>query len=407
MNNFLKAAIEKIPTLQNVASKSVLERLESNPNAITDDFDSVGKGILNVLMPFIYTELRQEDFYNPYEDSGFVTRKTQPNFGLSAFLLMRSDQLGATDEDFMGDFNSIQQSTDWKHRAVKKVEARVMIPNIMYSDYVSVLSDWYYHTQFNNSNGFEMIISINAAIINMLLMDYSKFRCGLYEDAISRQSEATDLLASQLVNVKFADVDNITEQEAKDFVKALVDFKAAIKIKPSRYNEAGFNKTPTALKYFVHPGFKERLNLALTNTYNPQFISDLFVDMDEIPILGGTITTKYNGATVYPVYSTDAKNKGQLLGYATTEGSTQATIKVADVENVANDEDIIMLCVDEGRTIYATHEEEYSMPVGTYNQSGQFYNQWLMVKGSADGTTGAAFGWDKTKTYVKFVNTNA
>lgn len=401
MNAFLQKAIEKIPSLQSASSKMVLERIDANPNALFDDFDAVGRGILGVMMPFIYSELRTEDFYNAYEESGLVARKSMPEFGLSAFMYMKAE-LGPTDEDFMADFNSIKESTDWRHRAVKKVNAKVIIPNIMYSDYLSVLSDFYYHTQFNAGNGFEMILSINAAIINLLLMDYSKFRSGLYADALSKMSAANDLQPTQTIEVSFADTDNITPEEAKEWAKKIVDFKSAIKLKPSLFNEEGFNKSVTNLKYFCKPGFAARLKLALTNVFNPTFVSDLFANVEEIPTLG-KISTKYNGATVYPVYSTDERNMGQLLGYSTTEGG-EKTIDVKDVDTVDDDKDLIMIAVDPERLVYMTRNEEYSMPVGTYSQTGAFYNQFLFVRGSNDGKTGAALYWDKLKTYVKFVN---
>lgn len=261
---------------------------------------------------------------------------------------------------------------------------RIFKQNFDYQSLVTQPLDFQFKQIFISEYGMSELMS---GIVTALQNGYT---IQLFEnklEAINAGINSVDypMLPTQKVKV---DLDLTDGAKIRELILTIKNVVSAMTMGPQAngFNAAGFATMQDAsrLKLLVRPGVKNAIDVnLLSNTYNPDKLT-LPIDVIEIPHLGGLIPyqsydpdTGVYSTQLYPVYN----DLGAVIGFATTEGATTATVAEGDVYWKDPNADVIGLIADKGWLFYS-QQNPYRLDQ-IMNPRGLYINYWASSPNNA------------------------
>lgn len=245
--------------------------------------------------------------------------------------------------------------------------------NFDYASLVTIPDDFQQKQIFISEFGFDEFMSgVMEGLRNGYVIQVYENKLEALNKIIN--STAYPLQDTQKFVVEMSD--DPTDEELTNFILLVKNIASAIDMAPqsSAYNAAKFATTQEAgrLKMLVRPGVKNAIAVrTLTGAFNPGELSMPF-ELIEVPHFGGLVPYLNSTMTTraYEVYN----DLGEVIGYAATEGATEAAAEIDEVYWKDPNEDVIAVIADKGAVFYSQQNGYEVEPIR--NPRGRYTNYW-------------------------------
>lgn len=253
------------------------------------------------------------------------------------------------------------------------VKERMFQHNLEHANLITIPDEIIYKDAFITPYGMDELVSGMLSQLNNSYIE-QQYYCKLEALSAGLNSEDLPLQDSQIVEVALSD--NPTEEELLNFLIAVSNVKSAMDSVPATdaFNQLKFRSSQdtSRLKLLVRVGTKNLIKQKLlAGSFNPEQLN-LGLDIIEVANFGGLTPYKEEGFTtpLFPVYG----KLGEVIGYAETEGATEATVSENEVFFKDPNEDTIAVLADKD-LIFTAKQGNYSVePVR--NVRGLYTNYW-------------------------------
>lgn len=167
-----------------------------------------------------------------------------------------------------------------------------------------------------------------------------------------------------------------TDDELKEFILAIKNTVTRMQTQSitGMYNALGFESAPNPsdMVLLLRAGIKDAINVkTMVGAFNPEYLT-LPVDIVQIDDFGGIEHYSDEACTkaVYPVYD----KLGAQIGWADTEGATEATYTDKQIYKKDTNENVVGLLVQKGAYFENVQNGYEVTPV--YNPRGLYTNYW-------------------------------
>ena len=167
-----------------------------------------------------------------------------------------------------------------------------------------------------------------------------------------------------------------TDDELKEFILAIKNTVTRMQTQSitGMYNALGFESAPNPsdMVLLLRAGIKDAINVkTMVGAFNPEYLT-LPVDVVQIDDFGGIEHYSDEACTkaVYPVYD----KLGAQIGWADTEGATEATYTDKQIYKKDTNENVVGLLVQKGAYFENVQNGYEVTPV--YNPRGLYTNYW-------------------------------
>lgn len=186
-------------------------------------------------------------------------------------------------------------------------------------------------------------------------------------------STKTALQESQKQTVTMSDTP--TDDELRSFLLSVMNVRDAMTImapQTGAFNAMKFESTQdkSRLRLLVRGGLVNDIRVkTLAGAFNKEELA-LDIPIIQVPNFGGIKYTSDGSTPVYPVYD----SLGAQIGFNTSEGQTEVTVKNENAVPVDPNKDVIAVLADKG-VVFECKQNPYTVePVR--NQRGRYTNYW-------------------------------
>lgn len=251
-----------------------------------------------------------------------------------------------------------------------KSSSRFYRQNFDYQSLVT-LKEAYLKQAFVSEYGIDEFI---GGIMSGLEAGYIKQKYLTKLAAINEAINDDNMKDTQIIPVSVTDWKNKDQMlEVLYTISTLIETMSA-QSSSGAYNMSGFDtiQDKSRLRILVRPGFLSALKMyTLAGTFNPEEL-DIGVPFIPVENFGGITYALEDGTPLYPVYSAVL---GNMIGYSTTENSTEATYAKNDarVKAVDHNSDVLFAIADKG-FVFTTICNPYTVRIAPYNSRGLYLN---------------------------------